>query len=73
MSTRTLSNRQRRPFGDWVLHAPQTLRALVRADELWLTVLAAIVGVCAGSVVVAMNGIIQVMHETCSSCPAAAG
>jgi CIC family chloride channel protein len=69
MSTRTLNNRQRRPFGDWVLHAPQTLRALVRADELWLTVLAAMVGVCAGTVVVAMNGIIQVMHENLFELP----
>ena len=32
--------RRRRAFGDWVLHAPQTLRALVRADEIWLVVLA---------------------------------
>jgi CIC family chloride channel protein len=64
MSTRTLSNRSRRQLiGNWVLHAPQTLRALVRADEIWLTVLAAVVGVCAGVVVVAMNGAIQLMHE----------
>ncbi len=65
MSTRTLSNRSRRQLiGNWVLHAPQTLRALVRADEIWLTVLAALVGVCAGIVVVAMNGAIQLMHQT---------
>ncbi len=36
--------RRHRRFGDAVLHAPQTLRALVRADEIWLVVLAAVVG-----------------------------
>ena len=37
-------HRPRRAFGDAVLHAPQTLRALVRADEIWLVVLSAFVG-----------------------------
>ena len=37
--------RARRALGEAVLHAPQTLRALVRADEIWLVVLAAVVGV----------------------------
>jgi chloride channel protein, CIC family len=70
MSTRTLSSRSRRQLiGNWVLHVPQTLRALVRADEIWLTVLAAVVGVCAGIVVVAMNGAIQLMHETLFDIP----
>jgi CIC family chloride channel protein len=53
----------RRPFGEWVLHAPQTLRALVRADEIWLVVLAGFVGVAAGLCVTAMGIISQFMHE----------
>ena len=54
--------RRRRPF-DLVLHAPQTLRALVRADEIWLVALAAVVGVAAGLLVVAMNVGTQALHE----------
>ena len=34
------STGHRRPLGEAVLHAPQTLRALVRADEIWLVALA---------------------------------
>jgi CIC family chloride channel protein len=55
--------RQRRPFGDWVVHAPQTLRALVRADEIWLVVLAAFVGVIAGICVTLMSETTQLMHR----------
>src|SRR5215469_2469303 len=55
--------RARRPIGDWVLHAPQTLRALVRADEIWLVVLAAIIGCAAGLSVIAMGEFTQRMHE----------
>lgn len=70
MSTRSLSGRSRRQqWGEWVLHAPQTLRALVRADEIWLTVLAAGIGIGAGIVVVVMNGTIQLMHETLFGIP----
>ena len=43
-------------------HAPQTLRALVRADELWLVLLAAMVGIAAGLAVVAMNEATQLAH-----------
>ena len=50
------------PFRDWVLHAPQTLRALVRTDEIWLVVLAAVVGIAAGLFVVAMNQVTLLMH-----------
>ena len=46
----------------WVAHAPQTLRALVRADELWLVVLAAAVGVAAGLAVVGMGMTAEFMH-----------
>jgi chloride channel protein, CIC family len=55
--------RARRPFGAAVSHVPQTLRALVRADEIWLVVLAAFVGVAAGIVVVAMAETAQLMHR----------
>ncbi len=50
-------------INDWFIHAPQTLRALVRADELWLVVLAAFVGVGAGLCVTAMTGIAQLAHR----------
>ena len=55
--------RARRALGEAVLHAPQTLRALVRADEIWLVALAAVVGVVAGIVVVAMNTVTQFAHH----------
>jgi CIC family chloride channel protein len=55
--------RHRRPFGEWVLHAPQMLRALVRTDEIWLVVLAGLVGLAAGLCVTAMSAISQLMHE----------
>ncbi len=54
--------RPRRPFGDWVLHVPHTLRALVRADEIWLVVLAAMVGITAGLCVIAMGQATQLAH-----------
>ena len=50
-------------FGEWVLHVPQTMRALVRADELWLVVLAAFVGIAAGLSVTAMGELTQQMHR----------
>jgi CIC family chloride channel protein len=55
--------RPRRPFGDMVLHAPQTLRALVRTDELWLVVLAAFIGCGSGILVWMMNETTQLIHE----------
>ncbi|HEX3347309.1 MAG TPA: chloride channel protein, partial [Acetobacteraceae bacterium] len=55
--------RRRRPIRDWVMHAPHTLRALVRADEIWLIFLASFVGLIAGLCVTAMGIITQVMHE----------
>ena len=66
-ATRTASaraHRHRRQFGDRVLHAPQTLRALVRADEIWLVVLAAFVGCGAGVMVWLMTETTQLIHET---------
>jgi len=55
--------RFRRPLGEAVLHAPHTLRALVRADEIWLVVLAGGVGVAGGLVVSLMTFIAQRTHE----------
>jgi CIC family chloride channel protein len=55
--------RARRALGEAVLHAPQTLRALVRADEIWLVALAACVGVLSGIMVVVMNLITEFAHQ----------
>ncbi len=60
---RAHSRRERRPFGEVVAQVPQTLRALVRADEIWLVVLAAFVGLLAGLVVVMMADAAQLMHR----------
>lgn len=56
-------HRPRRALGDAVLHAPQTLRALVRADEIWLVVLSAFVGCGAGIAVWLMTATTQLIHE----------
>src|SRR5271166_2853517 len=57
---KTLRDRQgvphrHRTFGETVLHAPQALRAMVRAGEIWLVVLAAFVGTVSGLLVAAMT------------------
>jgi CIC family chloride channel protein len=59
----TRYHRPRRAFGDAVLHAPQTLRALVRADEIWLVVLSAFVGCGAGIAVWLMTATTQLIHQ----------
>ena len=56
--------RPRRALGSAVAHAPQVLRALVRADEIWLLVVAASIGVAAGISVWLINGAAQLMHQT---------
>ena len=43
--------RARRQMSHAFLHVPQHMRALVRADEIWLVVLAACVGIAGGLVV----------------------
>jgi CIC family chloride channel protein len=58
------ARRPRRAFGSAVAHAPQVLRALVRADEVWLLVLAAMVGVVAGISVWLINAAAQLFHQT---------
>ena len=57
------ARRDRRAVFDAVAHAPQALRAMVRADEIWLVILAAAVGLGAGLVVVAMSETAQFMHR----------
>lgn len=47
----------------WLWHVPRRWRALVRADEIWLTVLAAGVGALAGLCVVAMTRSTLWMHR----------
>ncbi len=55
--------RQRAKLNTAVAQAPATLRALVRADEIWLVVLSAFVGASAGVIVVAMSMLAQYMHR----------
>ncbi len=68
-SVRTTPGRLRH-LGEIVVHAPQTLRALVRADELWLVALAAVVGALAGCTVVLMETIAQFLHQFLFRLPA---
>ena len=62
ISRRDTPYRRHRPLGTAVMHAPQTLRALVRADEIWLVVLAAFTGAAAGVVVFLMTSAAQMAH-----------
>ena len=55
--------RPRRPLGSAVMHAPQVLRAMVRADEIWLVVLAAFLGCGTGIAVWMMTAATQLVHE----------
>lgn len=63
----------RKPINTWVLNAPQTLRALVRADEIWLAILAVGVGVLAGIGVSIMNLISEMMHQRLFALPVGQG
>lgn len=56
-------DRVRKPWDDAVAQVPQTLRAMVRGDEIWLVVLAAGVGLLSGAIVVAMAEFAQAMHR----------
>src|SRR6201985_3454585 len=60
---RLQTRRPRRPVGSAVMHAPQVLRALVRADEIWLVVLAAFLGCATGIMVWLMTATTQLIHE----------
>ena len=71
----TLSGRaalllRRRRVGDLAMQAPQALRALVRGNEVWLVLLAAMIGLAAGLLVVAMNQATQLAHEWLFALPA---
>ena len=46
-----------------VVNAPHLLRALVRADEVWLVALAAVVGALAGIMVWFMTAATQLVHQ----------
>jgi CIC family chloride channel protein len=46
-----------------VVHAPHVLRALVRADEVWLVALAAVVGAFSGILVWFMTVVTQLIHQ----------
>ena len=59
----TTPNNPRFWIGELFLHAPGTLRAMVRADELWLVLLAAIAGIAAGLSVTLMGWVTQWMHS----------
>ncbi|HQT39405.1 MAG TPA: chloride channel protein [Acidocella sp.] len=60
-------------FGDWVMHAPQTFRALVRADEIWLALLSAVVGVLAGCGVALIDTATSLMHTKLFALPVGQG
>ena len=68
-----LPQKTRRLVDGWVLHAPEKLRALVRADEVWLALLAAIVGILSGGGVAAINAITAVMHTKLFALPIGQG
>jgi chloride channel protein, CIC family len=69
VSARAAAQRHRRPLGNMVMHAPQILRALVRADEMWLVALSAVVGVFAGLMVLFMTEFTQLIHELLFAVP----
>lgn len=49
-------------IGGFVVHAPYRLRALVRANEIWLTVLAGVVGIVTGIAVLIIYASTQIIH-----------
>lgn len=56
-------------MGKWMTHSSSTFRAMVRRDEIWLTVLAALIGCMAGGVVAAMNLIAHWAHKLLFAVP----
>ena len=52
-----------RALANFRIAVPERLRAIVRGREVWLVVLAAVVGCIAGLAVVAMNAIVDTMHQ----------
>jgi len=55
------------------MHAPETIRALVRGEEIWLAVLAAAVGVLAGAGVSVINTLTSMMHTALFALPPGQG
>ena len=72
LAPNSLRLRLRRSIGDMAGQAPQSLRALVRGDEIFLVVLAAALGAASGLIVVAMNQATQLAHEILYQLPAGA-
>jgi CIC family chloride channel protein len=56
-----------------LLQVPKLLRALVRADEVWLALLATVVGICGGFGVVLINSITLLMHTVLFHLPPGQG
>jgi len=63
----------RRKVDGWVIHAPERIRALVRADEVWLALLAAVVGALSGAGVAVINLITAEMHMKLFALPIGQG
>ena len=63
LAGRAAGLRLRRGAGELATLAPKTLRGLVRGNEVWLVLLAALLGLGAGLLVVAMNQTTQWAHE----------
>jgi CIC family chloride channel protein len=60
-------------IGGFVVHAPYRLRALVRANEIWLTVLAGMIGVVTGVAVLIIYAITQTIHRVLFDLPPGQG
>ncbi len=72
MPPQALQLRRWRSISDLAVQAPQSLRSLVRGDEIFLVILAAALGAAAGLIVVAMNQTTQFMHELLYHLPSGA-
>ena len=59
----TAELRARRRWNEAAAQVPHTLRAMVRADEIWLVMLAAALGLVSGTIVVLMSVTAQLMHQ----------
>jgi chloride channel protein, CIC family len=60
-------------LGGFVVHAPHRLRAMVRRNEIWLTVLGGVIGVGTGMAVLTIYGITQVLHRVLFNLPLTIG
>ncbi len=69
----TPRQKTRRLVDGWVIHAPEKIRALVRADEVWLALLAAVVGALSGAGVAVINAVTAEMHMKLFALPIGQG